>query len=75
MKVTHGPSWRMIVHMTDPVEAYGIYPGGQSGMPGSKFYDNYIDDWAAGKYYRLWVMKPGEEKDKRIIGTMTFSKS
>ena len=75
MKVTHGPSWRMIVHLTDPVEAYGIYPGGQSGMPGSRFYDNFIDDWAAGKYYRLWVMKPGEEKDKRIIGTMTFSKS
>ena len=73
MKVTHGPSWRMIIHLTEPVEAYGVYPGGQSGNPGSKYYDNFVDNWATGKYYRLWVMKQGEEKDKRIIGTITFN--
>ena len=49
----HGPSWRMVVHMTDEIEAYGLYPGGQSGNPGSAFYDTFIDYWAAGKYYRL----------------------
>lgn len=49
----HGPSWRMIVHMTDEIEAYGVYPGGQSGNPGSKFYDSFVDSWATGKYYRL----------------------
>lgn len=49
----HGPSWRMIVHLTDKTEAYGVYPGGQSGNPGSKYYDNFIDTWAAGKYYPL----------------------
>jgi penicillin amidase len=49
----HGPSWRMIVHMTDEIEAYGVYPGGQSGNPGSKYYDSFVDSWAAGKYYRL----------------------
>ncbi len=48
-KQFHGPSWRMIVHLTDNTEAYGIYPGGQSGNPGSKFYDGFVDDWAAGK--------------------------
>ncbi|MEO9209519.1 MAG: penicillin acylase family protein, partial [Ginsengibacter sp.] len=69
----HGPSWRMVVSLTPTTEAFGIYPGGQSGNPGSKFYDNFIDDWAAGKYYSLWVMKPSEAKDKRIIGTMSFS--
>ena len=31
----HGPSWRMVVHLTDEIEAYGLYPGGQSGNPGS----------------------------------------
>ncbi|MEO8582998.1 MAG: penicillin acylase family protein, partial [Flavitalea sp.] len=30
----HGPSWRMVVQLTDKTEAYGIYPGGQSGNPG-----------------------------------------
>ena len=49
----HGPSWRMIVELSSPPKALGIYPGGQSGNPGSKYYDNFIDDWAAGKYYNL----------------------
>lgn len=52
----HGPSWRMVVHLTDEIEAYGLYPGGQSGNPGSPYYDNFIDYWAAGKYYRLLFM-------------------
>jgi penicillin amidase len=70
---SHGPSWRMIVHMTPETEAYGVYPGGQSGNPGSKFYDNFVDQWASGKYYALWVMKDSEAKDKRIIGTLHFT--
>ena len=49
----HGPSWRMVVHLTDEIEAYGLYPGGQSGNPGSPYYDTLVDYWAAGKYYRL----------------------
>jgi Protein related to penicillin acylase len=70
---THGPSWRMIVHLTNPTEAYGVYPGGQSGNPGSKFYDNFIDTWASGKYYTLWIMKEEEGSDKRVIGTLTIT--
>ncbi len=70
---SHGPSWRMVVHLADEVEAYGIYPGGQSGNPGSRFYDNFIGDWAAGRYYRLWLMKEEEAKDKRVKWTMTFT--
>jgi penicillin amidase len=72
---TNGPSWRMIVHLTPVTEAYGIYPAGQSGNPGSRFYDNFIDDWVAGKYYRLWMMKSSEAGDKRIIGKLRFSKA
>ena len=49
----HGPSWRMVVHLTDEIEAYGLYPGGQSGNPGSPYYDSFVDYWAAGKYYKL----------------------
>lgn len=53
----HGPSWRMIVEMSSPPKAIGIYPGGQSGNPGSKYYDNFIDDWAAGEYLDLIFMQ------------------
>lgn len=69
----HGPSWRMIVSLTPETEAYGVYPGGESGNPGSKFFDQFIDTWAAGKYFRLWMMKSSEASDPRIKYTMTFN--
>jgi penicillin G amidase len=69
----HGPSWKMIVSLTAKTEAYGIYPGGQNGNPGSKFYDNFVDEWVAGKYYTLWMMTKDETKDARVKWTMNFS--
>jgi penicillin amidase len=63
----------MIVHLTTPTEAYGIYPGGQSGNPGSRFYQNFIGDWSKGKYYPLWMMKMGETTGKRVKWKMTFT--
>ena len=74
-KSNHGPSWRMIVSLTPQTEAYGVYPGGQSGNPGSPYYDNFINSWVAGEYYKLWMMSKGEEKDKRVMWTMSFGKS
>jgi penicillin G amidase len=69
----HGPSWKMIVSLTAKTEAYGIYPGGQNGNPGSKYYDNFVDEWVAGKYYTLWMMTKDETKDSRVKWTMNFS--
>lgn len=60
----HGPSWRMVVELGDTVSAWGIFPGGASGNPGSPFYDHMVDDWAAGKYYRLWFMQSPDEEGK-----------
>ncbi len=75
-KDVHGPSWRMIVHLTDEIEAYGVYPGGQSGNPGSKYYDTFIDSWAAGKYYRILFLQKGTaEKNERIKWHMSFTNS
>jgi len=71
---SHGPSWKMVVHLTDKTEAYGVYPGGQSGNPGSKYYDNSVDTWATGKYNVLWMMAKEEGGDKRVKGKMSFSK-
>lgn len=70
----HGPSWRMIVEMTSPPTGIGIYPGGQSGNPGSQYYDNFIDDWAAGKYYNLNFLQ-SSEPTKDMIGTQTLTPS
>ena len=54
----HGPSWRMIVEL-DPegVRGYGVYPGGQSGNPGSKTYDQFIETWRTGELYELQFLR------------------
>ncbi len=70
----HGPSWKMIVHLTTPVEAYGIYPGGQVGNPGSRFYQQFTADWAAGKYYPLRFLQSADEPHPAVFYTQTFSK-
>ena len=72
-KADHGPSWRMVISLTPETEAYGVYPGGQEGNPGSRYYDNFIDSWATGKYYRLWVMKKGEEESAAVKYRMFFN--
>jgi len=60
MKQNHGPSWRMIVEMgKDRIRAFGVYPGGQSGNPGSRYYASFLDHWVQGKYYELTF---GKEK-------------
>ncbi len=75
-KKYNGPSWRMIVQLTDETVAYGIYPGGQSGNPGSTYYDSFVDKWVDGKYYRLVILsKENISQQKNLKGKITFSKS
>jgi penicillin amidase len=72
-KTTHGPSWRMVVHLSPETEAYGVYPGGQNGNPGSRYYDNFVDTWAKGEYYPLVMMKKGVSSAS-AKWTMRFTK-
>lgn len=58
-----GPSWRMVVELGEEPKAFGVYPGGPSGNPGSAFYDASVNAWANGDYYPLYLMKdPGDER-------------
>lgn len=51
---TTGPSWRYIVSLEKrAVKVWAVYPGGQSGNPGSRYYDNLIRYWSDGKYYPM----------------------
>jgi penicillin amidase len=58
---TFGPSWRFAIEMGERKTVYGIYPGGQSGHPGSIFYDNMVDDWVIGNYHLLSFPHSPEE--------------
>ena len=50
----NGPSWRMVVSLEKGgVKAWGVYPGGQSGNPGSPYYHSMIDTWTADHYLNL----------------------
>lgn len=69
----HGPSWKMIIEMDTPVKAVGVYPGGQSGNPGSKYYDSFVDTWSKGEYYDLTVMNANDIKQKNYKWKMSFS--
>ncbi|MFZ2898380.1 MAG: penicillin acylase family protein [Saprospiraceae bacterium] len=67
MRSQNGPSWRMIVEMGPEIRAFGVYPGGQSGNPGSPHYDDFVDTWARGKYYRLFFMQSPEDRKQDIL--------
>ncbi|MBA2407738.1 MAG: penicillin acylase family protein [Chitinophagales bacterium] len=69
----HGPSWRMIVELNDEPLGYGIYPGGQSGNPGSYYYDNMLDSWAMGLQKELVVLHSPSEPNNHIVASITFN--
>ncbi|MBX2930061.1 MAG: penicillin acylase family protein [Saprospiraceae bacterium] len=75
IRETTGPSWRVIVELGREVRAYGIYPGGQSGHPGSRFYDNRIEPWMKGEYDELFVMKNPDDRRAPVLFSVTFSQS
>ncbi len=71
---TNGPSWRMVVELGKIPKGHGVYPGGQSGNPGSPFYDNMIDTWASGKLYDLYLMKSSDDLSITSLNHLTISK-
>ncbi|GAB3708189.1 penicillin acylase family protein [Spirosoma flavus] len=67
-----GPSWRMVVALGDQPKAYGLYPGGQSGNPGSPHYQNMIETWRLGKLNELLYLQTAQDKNPRLKRTMTL---
>lgn len=70
----NGPSWRMVVELGKNPKGHGVFPGGQSGNPGSFFYDDMIDKWAKGKLYDLFFMQSADDNSAKIISTLKISK-
>jgi len=70
-----GPSWRMVVQMGPEVKGFGVFPGGESGNPGSFFYDDMFKTWKDGKLNELLFLQSPDEKSIRIKTTLTLEKS
>ena len=50
----YSASWRVVVDFaTSPPQAYGVYPGGQSGNPFSLNYDDHMPKYVDFDYYKL----------------------
>jgi len=73
---TNGPSWRMVVSLEKTkVKAWGVYPGGQSGNPGSPYYNNLINLWAQGNYIPFqFESDPAKMKEVFTSFTLTPAK-
>ena len=72
----HGPSWRMIVKLNKnkKTEAWGVYPGGQSGNPGSFNYFKGVKEWGEGKYSKLLFNNNSEDNNEFVIFNKKFIK-
>ena len=71
---SNGPSWRMVIELGKNPKGHGVFPGGQSGNPGSRFYDDMIDTWASGKLYDLYFMQSPNDPNAKIISQLKITK-
>lgn len=65
---THGPSWRMVVELSAQPRGWGVVPGGESGNPGSLYYDNSVDTWLAGRYHELIFLQRPDTTNEHLVG-------
>jgi penicillin amidase len=59
---THGASFREVIDVADWDRTTTINVPGQSGQPGSPYYDNLYPMWAAGKYHPMLFTRGAVEK-------------
>lgn len=71
---THGASWRMVVELGPEMAAWTIYPGGQSGNPVSRRYDDRIEKWLNGELDAVHFPRESSQlTSERVIGVFHLS--
>ena len=65
-----GVSLRMIVKLEKQPKGWFIYPGGQSGNPGSPYYTNLVTPWRRGQYITLTTDTCEESTDHACTLTL-----
>ncbi len=71
----NGPSWRMVVQMGPQVKGYGVFPGGESGNPGSFYYADMFKTWKDGQLNELLFLKSANENSDRIKTILILNKA
>lgn len=57
----------MVVELGDKPKAWGVYPGGQSGNPGSHNYTAFVEKWAKSEYYELIFMSRENQENGKYV--------
>ncbi len=71
----NGPSWKLVVALGPRgPQAWGVYPGGQSGNAGSPYYADQLDAWRTGQLYPLLFLSAADAADPRIKSRLTLNK-
>jgi penicillin amidase len=70
-----GPSWRMVVELGPTPRAYGIYPGGQSGNPGSPYYLNLLKKWEKGELNELIFLNSPDQENPHLTSRVILQKN
>jgi len=73
LRGNNGPSWRMVVQMGPTVKGYGVFPGGESGNPGSFFYNDMFTTWRDGKLNELLFLNSADESSSSIKTKLTLT--
>jgi penicillin amidase len=60
---THGASFREVIDLADWDRSTTINVPGESGQPGSPYYDNLYPLWAEGKYHPMLFSRAAIEKN------------
>ncbi|WP_400192572.1 penicillin acylase family protein [Hymenobacter sp. B81] len=68
----NGPSWRMVVALGPQPSAYGVFPGGQSGNPGSRHYDDLLETWRVGELNELVFLRTASQTHPRVPAAWTL---
>jgi len=70
----HGASWRFVVELGSTLQAWGTYPGGQSGNPVSTRYADRIPLWQKGELAPLRVPRTADELSGAMLhSALTFT--
>lgn len=63
----HGPVWRQVVALGAKPRAWSNLPGGQSGDPFSRYYDNALPEWRDGKMKEVNFMLSADDVNKNSL--------
>jgi penicillin amidase len=55
------------------INAWGVYPGGQSGNPGSPYYNNLLNLWTQGKYIKFSFTAALEKMKGKELAILTLN--